>query len=69
MERNGRKRQILQILADSPADTTELASIAKTSKHNITTYVSRYQKQGLIKKTDDGFVLTDRGVERLHFWE
>ena len=72
MQRNQRKLQVLQILAEalSSLEVEEIAEHAGISKHHALVTCFRYQEQGLIKKTGSTpttFRLTTRGFDRLEF--
>ena len=67
MQRNERKLQILQILADNPLSVEAIADEAGIDKHNALVYCLRYQEQGLVAKSDSRYALTKRGRDRMVF--
>jgi predicted transcriptional regulator len=70
MQRNQRKLQILEILAEKPLTVEETADVANTGEHNALVYCLRYQEQGLLQKVETKpttFCITDRGIGRLEF--
>jgi Fic family protein len=70
MQRNQRKLQILEILAEKPLTVGEIADMADISEHNALVYFLRYQEQGLLQKIETKpttFCITDRGIGRLEF--
>lgn len=67
MQRNERKLQVLQILANNPLSIEEIADTAGIDKHTALVYVSRYQAQGLVAKIGDMYALTTRGLDRIAY--
>ena len=70
MQRNHRKLQILEILAEKSLTVEEIADMADINEHNALVYCLRYHEQGLLQKIETKpttFCITDRGIRRLEF--